>query len=129
MAKLLKVGTRILHQFGTRGHGRGTIIGYNGTPPISEYATSHRGREAFIEGTQHGLINVGSFYDGVAYPYRIRFDSGYEDVYARTDFSTRGRRGRSHDSPGTAEEIGHHGQQESGIKGIRSNDCRTRGPL
>lgn len=92
MVKLLKVGTRVLHQFGSRGHGRGTIVGYNGTPSISEYATSHRGREAFIEGVQHSLIDAGSFYDGVTYPYRIQFDSGYEDVYARTDFTTRGQK-------------------------------------
>lgn len=56
---LLPIGTRVEHAF-TPGHGAGQVVGYNSTPSESVYS-------------------------GQRYPYRIRFDSGYEDVYTPTD--------------------------------------------
>jgi len=60
----LRIGTRVSHfRDGLDGHGLGTIVGYNPAPAWPD-----------------------SFYGSDRYPYVVRFDSSYEDVYGPGEF-------------------------------------------
>ena len=79
---MLKIGTKVYHS----GHGSGIIIAYNGQQP-NQYVEQTLGSPLVNEAIQFGLVNavVNSFYSGKQFPYVIKFDSGYQDVYALTD--------------------------------------------
>lgn len=82
-SNLLSIGVRINHP----GHGDGTIIGYNGQPK-NEY-TEQLGSEVIGELVKIGLAFAitNSNYDSNRYPYVIKFDSGYQDVYAPNEIT------------------------------------------
>ena len=75
----MKIGQRV-----NGSHGNGTIIGLNGQTP-ADYVLSRRGKECFEDAVSLGLVNVGTFYSGDRYPYIVKFDDGYEDVYAESE--------------------------------------------
>lgn len=76
-----KVGSRVKHH----GHGLGTVVKLNNTPKNLYFqekpmeATRMAGKAGLIA----GLVN--SLYDGDRYPYVVKFDKGYQDVYAETE--------------------------------------------
>lgn len=79
-AELLPIGTRVHHS----GHKSGVIVGYNQRAEIG----ADRIRQMAELGAQMQLpvlLPVDSFYDGARFPYIVRFDSGYTDVYAKSD--------------------------------------------
>ena len=72
--KKLKVGQKV--KVGSR---HGVVSGYNQIGQLNDYVTSKP--EIFQESVSHGLLTVDSFYPADRYPYRIKFEDGYEDVY------------------------------------------------
>ncbi len=78
MNTLLPLQTRVHHS----GHEFGTIVAYNGQVANS-YAVEHLGSPEVGAAVQAGLGQaiVNSFYCAALYPYVVKFDSGYEDVY------------------------------------------------
>jgi hypothetical protein len=78
---MFQVGDRIHHA----GHGPGTVIEVRTgtTNSAAEYLLSERGAEALANLPAlllPALVDAG--YTPERYPYRIRFDSGYTDVYS-----------------------------------------------
>lgn len=89
---MLPIGTKVFHN----GHGVGEVIAHN-TRPRNSYLEA-KPLEAIKLATQPELLEVfdesqiisalaASFYNGDRYPNRIKFVSGYEDVYADTEIS------------------------------------------
>lgn len=74
---MLAIGTRV-----NGPHGLGTIARYNGVRQDSYVA--ERVQEAATMAAAVGALDalVGGFYSGDRYPYVVRFDTGYEDVYS-----------------------------------------------
>jgi hypothetical protein len=97
--KLLPIGSRVTHFSGDDStHGKGTIIGYNGTQPNQYLKTNFM--DAVKLAAEARLVDglVNSMYDGARYPYIVRWDicqgdsprdiemrskypRGYKDVY------------------------------------------------
>jgi hypothetical protein len=85
---MIEVGTRV------RGaHGLGTVVALNERQPNRYFEerpieaaeiASALGAVVLPDGTRIDAIGAlaDSLYDGDRYPYRVRFDTGYEDVYA-----------------------------------------------
>jgi hypothetical protein len=79
-----KVGDRVVHF----GHGPGTVVRLNTTPknnyfeekPVDVLKTA-AGNSALLKGL------VDSLYDGERYPYVVKFDKGYQDVYSENDLT------------------------------------------
>jgi hypothetical protein len=83
---LLPINTRVTHFGGGDGtHGVGTIVAYNTREP-NRYL-QEKPHEAIRLADEAGLLSalVSSTYDGQRYPYVVRWDNGYSDVYAPTD--------------------------------------------
>ena len=81
---MFQVGNRIQHA----GHGLGTIVAFNGTPPNQYF--NERPREVLELVEQVPQLSAGlvsSFYSSDRYPYVVRFDSGYQDVYSEGDLT------------------------------------------
>jgi len=77
-----KIGDKIFHS----GHGEGKIVGFNGVEK-SKYLESHP--EAVKFACELGLIEgvINSFYSKETYPYIVKFNSGYQDVYSENDLT------------------------------------------
>lgn len=77
---MLQIGQRV-----TGSHGLGTIVRLN-TTEANRYLTERPLEAANIAG-ELGLTDalVGAFYSADRYPYVVRFDTGYEDVYAEVE--------------------------------------------
>lgn len=75
----MKIGQKVIGP-----HGAGVIIGLNGQQP-ADYVLFARGKECFEAALSSGLITAGIFYSGDKYPYIVKFDDGYEDVYAESE--------------------------------------------
>ena len=83
---MLSLGTRVTHFGGGEGtHGVGTIVAYNTQEP--NLYLQEKPQEASRLADEAGLLSalVSSVYDGRRYPYVVRWDSGYQDVYAPND--------------------------------------------
>lgn len=82
--RMITIGTRVYHS----GHGYGTIVDYNGQQR-NRYL-EERPREAVEIASSLGIDMtqplINSFYNGDRYPYIIRFDYGYQDVYSEQEF-------------------------------------------
>lgn len=80
--KLLPIGTKVNHS----GHGVGVIVAYNGRKK-NEYVESMLGSSELMGAVNHGLgmAIIESFCSGDRFPYIVKFDSGYQDVYAVDD--------------------------------------------
>lgn len=76
-----KVGDRVKHF----GHGLGTVIATNGTQKNVYF--QEKPLDAIKMANNAGLLKelVNSLYDGDRYPYVVKFDSGYQDVYSEND--------------------------------------------
>lgn len=87
--RLLRIGTRVYHSK----HGRGTIVDYNGAPPVKDDNILSNKDRFFIVGGNSDEVSavvagmVSAVYDGRCYPYRIHFDDNHEDVYGPLDIS------------------------------------------
>lgn len=79
---MLKIGAKVYHS----GHKFGTIVAYNGQS-ANQYVEQNLGEPILNQAIYSGLCDaiVKSFYNGDRFPYVIKFDSGYQDVYALTD--------------------------------------------
>lgn len=84
MNTLLSIGTKVNHS----GHGNGVIVAYNGFVK-NEYVERNLGSAEVSAAIKAGLAFavIGSFYSGDRFPYVIKFNSGYQDVYATDDIS------------------------------------------
>ena len=83
---MLAINTRVSHFGGGDGtHGVGTIVAYNTREPNLYF--QEKPQEAVRLADEAGLLSalVSSTYDGQRYPYVVRWDNGYQDVYAPTD--------------------------------------------
>lgn len=74
---MLQVGQRV-----QGAHGLGTIVRLN-SQQTNRYLAERPLEAANLAGAL-GLTDavVGAFYNGDRYPYIVRFDTGYEDVYS-----------------------------------------------
>lgn len=75
---LLPLETKVCHD----GHGLGKIVAYNGTP-ADAWALKNLTSPEVSGAVKFGLTDalVSSFYGSDRYPYVIKYDSGYQDVY------------------------------------------------
>lgn len=80
---MISVGTVVNHP----NRGQGVIVGYNRQQPIDPYFMSSRGIAQFGSGIGMGLVSTDSFYDSQTYPYIVRYDDGYKDVYSASEFT------------------------------------------
>lgn len=73
-----KVGDRVRHF----GHGLGTVVAMNSTQKNLYF--QEKPLDAIKAANNVGLLKglVNSLYDGDRYPYVVKFDSGYQDVYS-----------------------------------------------
>ena len=76
MSDLLLIGTRVYHKI----HGDGTVVGYNEREPGNGYMPKD-GLEALRIATALGVLGASSIHDEEQFPYEVRFDSGFEEVY------------------------------------------------
>lgn len=88
---MLPIGTVVYHD----GHGRGVVVSYNGRKPLPEIPqlrpSGEGDAEEVAELNRLALaisLTPESIYSGDRYPYRVRFDCGYEDVYGEESLST-----------------------------------------
>lgn len=79
-----KINQRVQHS----GHGPGTVVGYN-TREKNSYLEGNLLSPHMAAAVEAGLFPaiVDSFYSGDRYPYKVKFDSGYEDVYSDDDLA------------------------------------------
>ena len=77
------IGQRVRHS----GHGAGEVIEVRSGAPHSEgYMESARFSSAFAEEPALGCLAVAmTAYSPERYPYRVRFESGFEEVYGETE--------------------------------------------
>ena len=75
---MLSIGQRVSHS----GHGPGEMIEIREGAPQSEYMHSPSFPSACAENQLVGALALAvSAYSAERYPYRVRFDSGFEEVY------------------------------------------------
>lgn len=87
MDLLLPVGTRV------RGpHGLGTIVEYNTrSKDTAEHLLSERGADFLnVLPLQYTSAVVESLYDNLRFPYIVKFDTGYKDVYSEKSLTVIG---------------------------------------
>ena len=85
---MFKIGDHVFHS----GHGHGRVVGYNQRP--GNRYLEERGPAKVLElskGAEKIVIRAitSSLYDGERYPYVVKFDDGYQDVYAETELDKR----------------------------------------
>lgn len=76
----IRIGTRVRHN----GHGDGTVIGFNTQNGITYDHVDQLIPEIVQAGLGQALVN--SFYSADRYPYVIRYDSGFQEVYSPLEF-------------------------------------------
>lgn len=76
-----KVGDRVRHF----GHGLGAVVAMNSTQKNLYF--QEKPLDAIKMANNAGLLKglVDSLYDGDKYPYVVKYDSGYQDVYSESD--------------------------------------------
>jgi len=81
---MFAVGQRVLHS----GHGQGVVLEVRQVQAQeSEYMQGERFASACAEDPEFGALclSLTPLFSADRFPFRVRFDSGYEDVYAPTD--------------------------------------------
>lgn len=79
-----KAGDHVMHA----GHGHGKVVGYNQRPKNNYF--EERPKEVIVAVKKSSILIRGlvdSLYDGERYPYVVKFDDGYQDVYSESDLT------------------------------------------
>lgn len=78
---MLPIGTKVFHS----GHGEGEVVGHNGVVPNKYFR--EKPLEALEIADHAGMLSglLASCYSADIYPNIIKFNSGYQDVYADTE--------------------------------------------